>query len=180
MRLSEYMAEEETSLVTFHLCILQHHPWGWVGSQRAVPGDQFQISSQCFGQGYDLNINPSMLAGYGRYEGGGVSGGRRGEKPCWHMCKLCKERTNKHAGIRSMGLPAKSVLPLNPFYWDTVNESAVRAGTTKTHRLMQSKSVFVWACFLWQTRIKQRKGDNRRHVKVMLKKKKTVIQAERE
>lgn len=38
-----------------------------MGSQRAVPGDQFQISSQCFGQGYDLNINPSMFAGYGRY-----------------------------------------------------------------------------------------------------------------
>lgn len=71
MRLSEYMAKEETSLVTFHLCILQHHPWGQVGSQRAVPGDQFQILSQCFCQGYDLNINPSMFAGYWSYGGGG-------------------------------------------------------------------------------------------------------------
>lgn len=50
-------------------CILQHHPCGSMSSQRASPGDWFQISSQCFGQGYHLNINPSTFPGYRGYGG---------------------------------------------------------------------------------------------------------------
>lgn len=125
------------------LRILQHHPWGSVGSQRAAPGDQFQISSQYFGQGYHLNINPSMFPGYGGYAGGVPR-----EKLPWHESKLCKERTNKHARIQTMGLPANSVWPLDPFHCYTVNESAESGQKQRKHRLMKSKSLLVQACSL--------------------------------
>lgn len=184
MRLSEYMAEEETSLVTFHLCILQHHPWGWVGSQRAVPGDQFQISSQCVGQGYDLNINPSMFAGYGRYGWGGggwVGGGE--ERSHVDICA----NSAKKGQTSTLGYEAWVCLPKVFYHWTHFTEIQLMSqhsqgrNNKNTQTDAEQISICVGLFSLTDTHQTQRKGDNRRHVKVMLKKnKKTVIQAERE
>lgn len=139
-------------------------------SFNTIPEDEWAASVQYQGTSSRSQVNASVkgtiwiltracslvMGGMGGMGVGGVGGGVPGEKLCWHMCKLCKERTNKHAGIWSMGPPAKSVLPLNPFDWDTVNESAQSGQEQQKHADWCRANLYLCGLVLWQTRIKHR------------------------
>lgn len=168
MRLSEYMAEEENFIMSFGYVARWKRTSAsfntfledrWAASiQHQGTSSRSQVSALVKGTIWILTRACFLVIW-----GGGVPR----EKLQWHLCKLCKERKNKHAGIQTMGLPANSVLPLNPFYCYTVNESAQSGQKQWKHTDWWSANLHLCRLVLWQggckrvTRQTRRKGTSK-------------------